>query len=210
MTVVCAAVIGAHNNPLYLQTFPSGTDEEQLKFHYIVHCSLDAIEEKVAMPKRAPNEVNDAYLGLLFPTEDCSVYGYMGSTRVKIVLVLDKSDTKDQELRKVIAPFTRPLGPSPLPPPFEMRSPAILLLFLERNRAARGRMGFFDPLVSTGGSARATVGMLAKRSSRPRNAPQAFQQMHVAYANAIANPFHTAGQVRRTGSCPVAGCLLAR
>uniref|UniRef100_A0A061QM00 Trafficking protein particle complex subunit 2-like protein n=1 Tax=Tetraselmis sp. GSL018 TaxID=582737 RepID=A0A061QM00_9CHLO len=122
MTVVCAAVIGAHNNPLYLQTFPSGTDEEQLKFHYIVHCSLDAIEEKVAMPKRAPNEVNDAYLGLLFPTEDCSVYGYMGSTRVKIVLVLDKSDTKDQELRK------------------------------------------------------------------------AFQQMHVAYANAIANPFHTAGQ----------------
>jgi hypothetical protein len=31
------------NNPLYLRTFP---DEEHLKFHYIVHCSLDAVEEK--------------------------------------------------------------------------------------------------------------------------------------------------------------------
>lgn len=32
------------NNPLYLQSFMEGDDA--LKFHYIVHCSLDVIEEK--------------------------------------------------------------------------------------------------------------------------------------------------------------------
>lgn len=34
----------AQNNPLYLQSFIDGDDA--LKFHYIVHSSLDIIEEK--------------------------------------------------------------------------------------------------------------------------------------------------------------------
>lgn len=36
------------NNPLYLETFQqAGTGSEgALRFHYIVHCSLDAVEEK--------------------------------------------------------------------------------------------------------------------------------------------------------------------
>mmetsp|Transcript_17657 Transcript_17657/g.49379 ORF Transcript_17657/g.49379 Transcript_17657/m.49379 type:complete len:145 (+) Transcript_17657:121-555(+) len=99
MAAVCAAVIGPLNNPLYLQTFLDGSDEEQLKFHYIVHCSLDAIEEKVAAPKRA-NEINDTYLGLLYPTEDYQVYGYISNTRIKLVLVADKADLKEAELKK--------------------------------------------------------------------------------------------------------------
>eukprot|EP00873_Tetraselmis_striata_P034841 jgi/Tetstr1/455105/TSEL_041957.t1 len=73
MAVVCAAVVGPLNNPLYLKTFVSGAEEE-LKFHYIVHCALDAIDEKVATPKRAPNEVNDPNLGMLYPTEDYKVH----------------------------------------------------------------------------------------------------------------------------------------
>ena len=35
------------NNPLYLEVFQSkGKQEDALKFHYIVHCALDAVEEK--------------------------------------------------------------------------------------------------------------------------------------------------------------------
>lgn len=40
--------IQPQNNPLYLETFQqAGTGSEgALRFHYIVHCSLDAVEEK--------------------------------------------------------------------------------------------------------------------------------------------------------------------
>ena len=35
------------NNPLYLEAFQNkGKQEDVLRFHYIVHCALDAIEEK--------------------------------------------------------------------------------------------------------------------------------------------------------------------
>ena len=36
------------NNPLYLETFQQGSSDDALRFHYIVHCSLDAVEEKRA------------------------------------------------------------------------------------------------------------------------------------------------------------------
>lgn len=40
--------LAMQNNPLYLETFQqAGTGSEgALRFHYIVHCSLDAVEEK--------------------------------------------------------------------------------------------------------------------------------------------------------------------
>ena len=39
------------NNPLYIQTFQSqnkisGMQEDPIKFHYVLHCSLDAFEER--------------------------------------------------------------------------------------------------------------------------------------------------------------------
>lgn len=35
------------NNPLYLEAFQNkARPEDALKFHYIVHCALDAVEEK--------------------------------------------------------------------------------------------------------------------------------------------------------------------
>ena len=72
MPVVCAAVVGPavrfcsagpgpaavtqqrgplalQNNPLYLEAFYTANQEEALKFHYIVHCALDAVEEKGAV-----------------------------------------------------------------------------------------------------------------------------------------------------------------
>jgi hypothetical protein len=38
----------AQNNPLYLETFQQGSGDDALRFHYVVHCSLDAVEEKRA------------------------------------------------------------------------------------------------------------------------------------------------------------------
>lgn len=43
--VVCAAVVGPGNNPLYVKALAPVEDE--VKFHYMVHASLDAVEEKV-------------------------------------------------------------------------------------------------------------------------------------------------------------------
>ena len=45
----------------------------------------------------------DMYLGLLYPTEEFRVYGYVTNSRVKIVLVLDAGGgaLKDPELRNV-------------------------------------------------------------------------------------------------------------
>lgn len=34
------------NNPLFLHTFEEALPEDDLRFHYIVHTSLDVIEEK--------------------------------------------------------------------------------------------------------------------------------------------------------------------
>jgi hypothetical protein len=39
----------AQNNPIYLKSYIQV--EDQLKFHYIVHCGLDSVEEKGA-PRR--------------------------------------------------------------------------------------------------------------------------------------------------------------
>jgi len=71
MPIVCLAVVGPQNNPIFFRTF-SPDPEKDLKLQFIVHCSLDAIEERVAL-KRAP--IGDAFLGLLYPTEDYRVYG---------------------------------------------------------------------------------------------------------------------------------------
>ncbi len=51
--------------------------------------------------RRAPGEVADTYLGLLYPTEEYRVYGYISNTHVKFILVLAEVQTKDEALNKV-------------------------------------------------------------------------------------------------------------
>ncbi|KAF2069131.1 hypothetical protein CYY_009547 [Polysphondylium violaceum] len=97
--IVCVAIVGKNNNPLFIQDFSSGiTEENKLKLHYIVHCSLDIIEDKPGPVKK--NVPSDMYLGLLYPTEDYKVYGYMTNTKIKfIIVVLDTSDIKDSDIK---------------------------------------------------------------------------------------------------------------
>ena len=101
MNFQCIAIVGKENNPLYIQTF-SGADE--LKFHYIVHTSLDVVEEKVAAKQHQGNG-GDTYLGLLYPTEDYHVYGYMTSTGVKLILVLSDTGADTAKTKQFLQDF---------------------------------------------------------------------------------------------------------
>lgn len=98
MGIVCAAVVGQQNNPLFIKTLSPVDDE--VKFHYMVHASLDAVEEKVLL-RRNPGEVPELYLGLLYPTEEYRVYGYISNTHIKFVLVLDEAGPREDDLKRL-------------------------------------------------------------------------------------------------------------
>eukprot|EP00051_Salpingoeca_urceolata_P027067 m.479907 g.479907 ORF g.479907 m.479907 type:complete len:133 (-) comp21629_c0_seq1:37-435(-) len=83
MVIRCVAVVGKQNNPLYIHS----TDDPHLQFHYLVHSSLDVIEEKIG---KATTDARDPYLGLLYPTEDFHIYGYCTNTKTKLVIILDE------------------------------------------------------------------------------------------------------------------------
>lgn len=100
MKVVCVAVIGKSNNPLYIKCY-DGSDT--LKFHYIVHSALDVIEDKSSKKGQG---VPDLYLGMLYPTEDYKVYGYSTNSKVKFIIVVQEdNDTNDQSIRNVSISF---------------------------------------------------------------------------------------------------------
>lgn len=48
--------------------------ENELKFHYMVHTSLDVVDEKISAMGKALVDQRELYLGLLYPTEDYKVY----------------------------------------------------------------------------------------------------------------------------------------
>ncbi|XP_002736266.1 trafficking protein particle complex subunit 2-like protein [Saccoglossus kowalevskii] len=97
---VCVSVIAKENYPLYIKTIPT---ENELKFHYTVHTCLDVVEEKVSSVSKSVNDLRELYLGLLYPTEDYKVYGYVTNTKVKFVIVVETSNTllRDNEIRSM-------------------------------------------------------------------------------------------------------------
>eukprot|EP00798_Chlamydomonas_sp_ICE-L_P008016 gene8016-1246_t len=94
--IAAVAIVGAQNNPLYVRTFPNSEGDEALKVHYMVHCSLDTIEEKLLVKR--PTEPTDLYLGLLYPTEENKLYGYISNANVKfIAAVNDKGSVMKED-----------------------------------------------------------------------------------------------------------------
>jgi hypothetical protein len=86
--IVCAAVVGPANNPLFLASnlrgaqaaagYHDAPDEDPIRFHYIVHCALDVVDERLGGGAPAgETSKGDAYLGMLYPTEDFRVYGWV-------------------------------------------------------------------------------------------------------------------------------------
>ncbi|KAK7169709.1 hypothetical protein R3I94_000066 [Phoxinus phoxinus] len=97
---VCIAVIAKENYPLYIRSVPT---QGELKFHYTVHTSLDVVEEKISGVGKALADQRELYLGLLYPTEDYKVYGYVTNSKVKFVIVVDSSNAslRDNEIRSM-------------------------------------------------------------------------------------------------------------
>jgi hypothetical protein len=90
--IVCAAVVGPANNPLFLASnlretqagggggaYHGAPEEDPVRFHYIVHCALDVVDERLGGGGQASDASTkgDAYLGMLYPTEDFRVYGWV-------------------------------------------------------------------------------------------------------------------------------------
>lgn len=61
------------NYPLFVRTVPM---EDELKFTYIVHTSLDVVEERINNVGKTVGDLRELYLGLLYPTEDYKVYPF--------------------------------------------------------------------------------------------------------------------------------------
>ncbi|KZT24534.1 Sedlin [Neolentinus lepideus HHB14362 ss-1] len=81
------AFISPQNHPILIRPFSQSKDE-QLKYHYLAHTSLDVFEERVNSGTKA----TESYLGLLFSMENAAVYGYITPLKMKIVLALALSD----------------------------------------------------------------------------------------------------------------------
>ncbi|CAI8014743.1 Trafficking protein particle complex subunit 2-like protein [Geodia barretti] len=102
MAAVCVAVISKQNFPLYLRSV-NPQNEADLQFQYLVHASIDVVEEKVSTlgTPKAGQDPREHYLGLLYPSEQYKVYGYATNTRVKFILVVENttSQSRDTEMK---------------------------------------------------------------------------------------------------------------
>ncbi|XP_062500648.1 trafficking protein particle complex subunit 2-like protein [Corticium candelabrum] len=103
MAALCVAVISKDNYPLFVKTVLPDSD---LKFHYLVHTSLDVVEEKTSTLSehaRGASERRELYLGQLYPSEEYKIYGYMTNTKVKFILIVENRNSyaKDTEMKSL-------------------------------------------------------------------------------------------------------------
>ncbi|XP_075521019.1 uncharacterized protein LOC142554215 isoform X2 [Primulina tabacum] len=56
-------------------------------------------------PKKAAPTLNETFLGLLYPTENYKVYGYLTNTKVKFILVTTDLDVCDADVRNFFRRF---------------------------------------------------------------------------------------------------------
>ncbi|KAF6138843.1 hypothetical protein GIB67_018574 [Kingdonia uniflora] len=52
-------------------------------------------------PKKIGPTLNETFLGLLYPTENYKVYGYLTNTKVKFILVTTDLDVRDADVRNL-------------------------------------------------------------------------------------------------------------
>uniref|UniRef100_A0A6U4M355 Trafficking protein particle complex subunit 2-like protein n=2 Tax=Hemiselmis andersenii TaxID=464988 RepID=A0A6U4M355_HEMAN len=93
--IACVALIARTNQPLLLRCYAD--EAEHIKFNYVCHCSIDAFEEReqtLRVGGGAPKGT-DMFLGLIMSMVEYKVVGYITCTGVRVVVVLDDADTKD-------------------------------------------------------------------------------------------------------------------
>lgn len=79
------AIVNTTNCPLLIRTSLDDVDkEEATKLIYLMHASLDIVEEKSEQPTSRDN-----FLGILYQCEQYKIYGLMSTTKVKVLLLLN-------------------------------------------------------------------------------------------------------------------------
>jgi len=77
---------------MFIECFDGCDRDQELQFHHICYGALDVVEERVqaaATSSSGSSSSMESYLGVLFPTEEHIVYGYMTATWIKFLLVVD-------------------------------------------------------------------------------------------------------------------------
>lgn len=86
------AILNTANCPLLLRTSLDGIDkEEATKLIYLMHASLDIVQEKAEQPTSRDN-----FLGVLYQCEQYKIYGLMSTTKVKILLMISQRYNQNQ------------------------------------------------------------------------------------------------------------------
>ncbi|RWS03563.1 trafficking protein particle complex subunit 2-like protein [Dinothrombium tinctorium] len=104
MSVIAIAIINSENVPIYIKTkhdfCENSEDEEKINLLYILHSSLDIVEERQNQLQN-----RDAYLGLLNQCENYKIYGLLSTTKSKILLMVSMNSNtilRDTEARTIL------------------------------------------------------------------------------------------------------------
>lgn len=82
------AIVNTANCPLLIRTSYDNIDEnEATNLIYLLHASLDIVQEKAEQPTSRDN-----FLGVLYQCEQYKIYGLMSTTKVKILLMISQRD----------------------------------------------------------------------------------------------------------------------
>jgi hypothetical protein len=83
-TPSAVAIVSTANSPLLIRTSLDDIDkEEATRLVYLLHASLDIVDEKTEQPTSRDN-----FLGILYQCEQFRIYGMVSTTKVKILLML--------------------------------------------------------------------------------------------------------------------------
>ncbi|GAU95254.1 hypothetical protein RvY_06902 [Ramazzottius varieornatus] len=106
---LCIGVMGSDNQPLLIKISPS--IQNPIDYHYMLYSALDIVEEKSQISQKTAGlnisgaEHRDLYLGLLYPSSDeVKIYAYCTNTKVKMILIVDATNTalKETDIRNTV------------------------------------------------------------------------------------------------------------
>lgn len=84
MSISAIAIVSASNCPLLVRTYLDDKDEEEAtKLIYLLHASLDIVQEKSDQPQS-----RDCFLGVIYQCEKYKIYGLMSTTKIKVLLMV--------------------------------------------------------------------------------------------------------------------------
>lgn len=97
--LLAVAIVNSTNCPLLTKTCYDATNkEEATKLIYLLHASLDIVQEKADQP-----QVRDCFLGILYQSEQFKIYGHLSVTKVKVLILFNNiSMLKENDIRQTL------------------------------------------------------------------------------------------------------------